>query len=542
MFYALFGLLLQFTAPQAGQIELAGAWRFHSGDSLAWARPEYADAGWDSVTVPGVWPLTGRAGGQFAWYRVRYEIRGPVSQPLGLWFRSVATAYEVFVDGERVGSVGGLPPNYRARTVIPLVVGLPVRAQQVGWHVIAVRVYSEEQVGGITSRVVMGPVQELRRDAFAPDLYLIAAAVLLLGIGLMQMFFWLRRPYAREHLAIFGVCAALSLFYVWWMPSVRVALEPVVFWLRLYLASAAACAAAYCYAFRRTFDLDRWDRVVFGFSLAFVVQVPLFLAAPGWGALQTLASFVLNPTLLVAALVTLLLAFWQLKEGARHARTLLWGTLLLTITLFHDILVDWGLLSVRGTFPWLTLLGSVGFVTSLALTTAEKFVESETAALYDRLTGLYRREVVMDALSREIRRAARVGTPLSVIMLDVDRFKQINDTLGHQAGDRVLTEVGRRMLDAGRSVDWLGRYGGEEFMAILAASDRPGATLAAERLRAAVSALPIATGRTARTVTLSAGVATFAPGSEQPTVEQLVGAADAALYRAKNNGRNCVMS
>jgi len=106
----------------------------------------------------------------------------------------------------------------------------------------------------------------------------------------------------------------------------------------------------------------------------------------------------------------------------------------------------------------------------------------------------------------------------------------------------VLTEVGRRMLDAGRSVDWLGRYGGEEFMAILAASDRPGATLAAERLRAAVSALPIATGRTARTVTLSAGVATFAPGSEQPTVEQLVGAADAALYRAKNNGRNCVMS
>jgi len=182
--------------------------------------------------------------------------------------------------------------------------------------------------------------------------------------------------------------------------------------------------------------------------------------------------------------VTLVLAMLQLRQGAQHARTLLWGTLLLTITLFHDILLDWGLLSVRPAFPWLTLVGSVGFVASLALTTAEKFVESEKAALYDRLTGLYRREVVMDALAREIRRAGRMNTPLAVLMLDVDRFKQINDTLGHQAGDKVLTEIGRRMSEAGRSVDWLGRYGGEEFLAILAGSDKAGGIMAAERLEA----------------------------------------------------------
>jgi two-component system cell cycle response regulator len=127
-------------------------------------------------------------------------------------------------------------------------------------------------------------------------------------------------------------------------------------------------------------------------------------------------------------------------------------------------------------------------------------------------------------------------------MLDVDRFKQINDTLGHQAGDRVLAEVGRRMGEAGRAVDWLGRYGGEEFIAILAGADVAGARLAAERLRKAVSALPIATGRTAKTVTLSAGVATFVGNNpdEWPTTEQLVGAADAALYRAKNSGRDTV--
>ena len=540
MFFALFGLLLQLVVPQAGPVELAGPWRFHAGDSLAWAEAAYQDTHWDSVRVPGRWPL-GKAAG-FGWYRLRFEVRGPVREPLGLWFRSVATAYEVYVDGERVGSMGGLPPDYRARTVIPLVAGLPPAAQSPGQHVIAIRVYSEETIGGITGRVILGPVQQLQRDAFRPDLYLIAAAVLLLGIGLMQMFFWLRRPFAREHLAIFGVCLTLALFYVWWMPSVRAALEPLTYWLRLYLASAAACAAAYAYAFRRIFDLDRADRVVFGFSVLFMVEALVFLVAPGWTSLQSLASFLLNPSLLIAAVVTLVLAMLQLRQGAQHARTLLWGTLLLTITLFHDILLDWGLLSIRPAFPWLTLVGSVGFVASLALTTAEKFVESEKAALYDRLTGLYRREVVMDALAREIRRAARMNLPLAVLMLDVDRFKQINDTLGHQAGDKVLTEIGRRMSEAGRSVDWLGRYGGEEFLAILAGSDKAGGIMAAERLRAAVSALPIATGRTARTVTLSVGVAAFEPRSEAPTVEQLVGAADAALYRAKNGGRNCVMS
>ncbi|MFI5280320.1 MAG: GGDEF domain-containing protein, partial [Gemmatimonadales bacterium] len=137
---------------------------------------------------------------------------------------------------------------------------------------------------------------------------------------------------------------------------------------------------------------------------------------------------------------------------------------------------------------------------------------------------------------------ARVHQPLSVIMFDVDRFKLVNDTLGHQAGDRVLAEIGRRMLDAGRAVDWLGRYGGEEFIGVLAATDRAGGVLAAERIRNAVAALPIATGRTARTVTLSAGVSAYDGGEEWPTTEQLVGAADAALYRAKNSGRNCVVS
>jgi diguanylate cyclase (GGDEF)-like protein len=545
MLPALAGLLLQLHAvePRAGSVDLAGYWRLHTGDDIRWALPSFNDAGWDSVIVPGPWsPPTAHGYTGYAWYRLRIVIPEHLAEPLGLWLQSVSTAFTVYVDGHRLGGYGAFPPGYRARSVIPLVAALPLESQTAGAHLIAVRVYSAEHVGGITGPVVLGPVQSLQSAAWRPDVYLACTAVLLLGIGVMQSFFWIRRPHAREHGAIFAVCVCAALFFLWWMPSVRVALEPYVFWFRLYLASAAAAAAAYCYAFRRIFDLERSDRVMRGFALVFLLQVLLFLAAPSWTLLRVLASYALNPALLLVSLITLGLAVAQLRQGEHHARILLWGTLLLSLTLFHDILIGWGMLAVRPEFPWMTLAGAVVWAVSLSLTTAEKFLESETAALFDRLTGLYRREIVMDALAREIRRSARVHQPLSVIMLDVDHFKQVNDSLGHQAGDRVLTEIGRRMAEAGRVVDWLGRYGGEEFIGVLASTDSHGGTLAAERIRSAIAALPIATGRSARSVTLSAGVAAYDGGDEWPTAEQLVGAADAALYRAKHAGRNRVMT
>jgi len=436
--------------------------------------------------------------------------------------------------------VGGYPPAYRARSVVPLVVSLPLASHAPGPHVIAVRVYSGESIGGITGPVVFGPVRALQRSALWPDVYLGATAVLLLGMGIMQLFFLLRRPQSREHAGIFLVTSCAALFFLWWMPSVRVALEPYIFWFRLYLASAAASAAAFCYAFRRIFDLEKGDLPVRVLGFGSVVLVPLFLVAPSWDAVRLLASWVLNVLLLVIAVLALVLVIVHARRGERHARILLWGTLVLAAAVIHDIVANWGMLSVRPVFPWMILVGTIGWAASLAMTTADRFLETETAALYDRQTGLYRREIVMDALAREIRRSARVAQPIAVIMLDVDRFKQINDTLGHQVGDRVLAEIGRRMQEAGRSVDWLGRYGGEEFIGVLASTDINGGTLAAERIRRAVASLPIAIGRTSRTVTLSGGVAAYDGGAEWPTAEQLVGAADAALYRAKNAGRNCV--
>ncbi len=532
-------LQLQVTAT-ASPVDLTGAWRFRAGDDPAWAATPLDDAAWDTLAVPALWqpPRDGPQRG-YGWYRVTLAIAETPAVPLGIWFRSVVGAFEVYLDGRPIGGSGRFPPQLRARAGIPVVLGLPPGLLTPGTHVLAVRVYTPESVGGIAGRVTLGAWSDLRDTAFRTDPWFLAAAILLVGLAVHQLFFWLRSPLGREHPAIVAVCLGLAVFYLAWMPSVRVALEPLIYYRRILLAAAAFAAAAYCIAYRRIFDLEG-DRVVAGLAGLYLLFVPAALLAPAWAHLQWMNSFALNPLLLAGALVTFGIALRQLRGGSRYAGILLWGNALLAIAILHSVLVDLDVLPQLGPVPWMLLLGSVGFVGSLALTTADKFVDTETAALYDRLTGLYRREVVLDALAREIRRSARVRQPLAVIMLDVDRFKQINDTMGHQAGDRVLAEVGRRMGEAGRVVDWLGRYGGEEFIAVLAATDRAGGRLAAERLRRAVAALPVATGRTARTITLSAGVSAYEVAEEWPTPEQLIGAADAALYKAKGAGRDRV--
>jgi len=538
MLPVLLALLLQqpFQVPATGSADLAGLWRFHAGDSAAFARPDAADTGWVRVAVPGHWPA-GTSG--FGWYRARFALDTMPSEPIGIRVASVEVAWQLFVDGELIGELGGFPPRYRARSATPVVVPLPPALVRPGAHTIALRVYSGESRGGITGDVTIGSMSDLQADDLTLDGLFLGMALLLVGIGLGQIVLWSRRDDARVHLALAALCAALALFFVVWMPATRVAVSPVVFWFRLFMAFGAAALAAACFAFRRLFDLED-DRLLLVFGLFFLAVAALAVFVPAWDDLRLLESYLLDPGALLFGAGAVAVAARQRLRGSEHVAPVLWGALLFAVAIILNVLAGWGLFSLGSSYPWLLLVGCVAFVLGLTASAGHRLAEAETAALYDRLTGLYRREVVMDALQREIRRAARVKQAITVIMMDVDRFKQINDTLGHQAGDRVLAEIGRRLGEAGRAVDWLGRYGGEEFVAVLASTSVDGGILAAERLRQAVSALPIATGRTSKTITLSAGVAAFDGKSEWPTTEQLVGAADAALYRAKDQGRNTI--
>ncbi len=156
-------------------------------------------------------------------------------------------------------------------------------------------------------------------------------------------------------------------------------------------------------------------------------------------------------------------------------------------------------------------------------------------ATHDPLTGVWNRAAILEALRGEWSRAGREGRPLSLIMVDLDHFKQINDTWGHQTGDDVLRDVAKRMQAMLRAYDALGRYGGEEFVVMAPGCDKDAALMVAERLRAAVNASPVSTTSGPVTVTLSLGVAT---SSKDSTAESLLRLADEALYQAKRAGRN----
>jgi diguanylate cyclase (GGDEF)-like protein len=160
-------------------------------------------------------------------------------------------------------------------------------------------------------------------------------------------------------------------------------------------------------------------------------------------------------------------------------------------------------------------------------------------ATHDALTGLLSRAAIFERLDQELDRTQRDGNFLAVIMADIDKFKRINDTYGHSAGDVVLREVAQRMLQAARPYDGFGRYGGEEFLMVIPGCEEVRAAEVAERFRHAVSAEPIeATGRVVA-VTVSLGVAS-ALGSAQLGAQELIRRADAALYRAKASGRDRV--
>ena len=164
--------------------------------------------------------------------------------------------------------------------------------------------------------------------------------------------------------------------------------------------------------------------------------------------------------------------------------------------------------------------------------------ELEHQASHDRLTGLWNRGRVLDQLTRELYRTKREKACLAVVMVDIDHFKRINDTWGHATGDAVLCDLGRRMQQALRVSDAIGRYGGEEFLMVLPRADLAGGSEVAERVRRAVEAKPVAEGGHEHQVTVSLGVASSATSGFDPAV--LIRAADRALYRAKADGRNRV--
>ena len=161
-----------------------------------------------------------------------------------------------------------------------------------------------------------------------------------------------------------------------------------------------------------------------------------------------------------------------------------------------------------------------------------------SSAVRDGLTGVYNKRFLHDRAEQEVAYAGRHNTLLSVILFDLDHFKQVNDTYGHPAGDQVLIEIAQRVHNALRAEDILARVGGEEFAILMRGTSKREAMLAAERIRESVSSTPVIHQGHPISVTLSLGVASLAQGTSTPSASSFLAQADALLYQAKEQGRN----
>ena len=170
------------------------------------------------------------------------------------------------------------------------------------------------------------------------------------------------------------------------------------------------------------------------------------------------------------------------------------------------------------------------------------FDETLELAVTDQLTGLYNRRYLATQMPRMIDDARAKSKPLSVMILDIDHFKRVNDTLGHDVGDEVLKEIARRLHLSVRGIDLACRYGGEEFVFVMPDTDPTFAEIVAERIRGAVAKDPVrlASGDEVP-VTASIGVSSLTEENAGQTPQTLLKSADEALYQAKEEGRNRVI-
>ncbi len=188
--------------------------------------------------------------------------------------------------------------------------------------------------------------------------------------------------------------------------------------------------------------------------------------------------------------------------------------------------------------PEFQLLRTIMHNVQMALSKARMYKEMENQATIDGLTQIPNHRTFQEVLSKELERAGRYGSPLSLLLMDIDHFKGFNDKYGHPVGDLVLKMVARAVQGSIRGTDFCARYGGEEFVVVLIQTDEPQAVMLAERVRRAVEEMQVQNEENVLSVTVSIGSATFP--TDVQTKQQLIDSADKAMYHSKQTGRNRV--
>jgi diguanylate cyclase (GGDEF)-like protein len=189
--------------------------------------------------------------------------------------------------------------------------------------------------------------------------------------------------------------------------------------------------------------------------------------------------------------------------------------------------------------PRLQFFSVFGYQMAASLKHIQRFSTVKKEAIYDTLTDLFNRRYFEERLSAEAQKAFESESNLSIIMVDIDHFKKVNDTFGHDGGDKVLREIASLLKNSVRKHDTVARYGGEEFVLLLPGAPLDPTNMVAERIRRSVENTSFDMGQTQIHITISLGISNF-PIHRMKSKEELVKMADLALYEAKRGGRNRV--
>jgi diguanylate cyclase len=565
----------------ASLVGLTEGWSYRWGDSPRGADGVFtwlgqgSEDGWQPISYPSNPP--DRLGRRNAWFRVR--LPESAARDPGLFVYSIDVNAELYVGEELVYAWGELDESGTGRFL-----GWP-------WHLVAlpadsaggtlsVRVYSDYRDIGLWGTILFGPRCELLGRLYARDMprLAVAAASLLLGLALLAVYF-LPRP--RDPFALYIALTALSLILrvIARTHVKQLLLDAPVLWIYLDQASAFLVAIFITLVTEQVVGepFRRIARVAWIATTAlFVVSLALSLA----GLVRIVDMLpAYDPVMIGLILLLLTLSVLATLKGRAEARVLVASFTVMGALIVYGILVSNNLVAWADETDYLItfafalavsvevarrLLGMHERVQRYAATLETQSVELrksnevlerkvaertrdlelansrligekrvlEVASITDSLTGMRNRAYVLDHLRQAVSHAHRYGEKLSIVMVDLDHFKDVNDTWGHQAGDDVLKRVAQVFASTFRDSDVAGRYGGEEFLVVLPKADEGEASRVAERLRARIEALEIRAGD--HWLTASGGVAEHVGQGH----EELLSQADRALYRAKHSGRN----
>jgi diguanylate cyclase (GGDEF)-like protein len=575
-------LLLAVCPTPAAEVQsLSRGWQYRWGDSpreadgtFSWLRGTDGSP-WHDISYPSNPP--GRAGRLNVWFRTRLPASS--SRDPALFVYSIDLGAELYVGGRLVYSRGLIDGS--GKTVFR---GWP-------WHLVElpldaagqelyVRVASDYRDIGLWGTILVGSKSELLAGLYERDAprVVVAAASLLMGLVLLALFL-VQRPQDPMPLLLSLTIFALVIRVLARTHVKQLYLDAPLLWVYLGHASTFLIAIFVTLVIEQIVGkaYRRVTRITWMVLLGMLVA-SMVLSLTGIAGIQN-STLVYDLAIVTLVVLLFVLALLAALSGNQEARLLCASFGVIAALMVYSILVSNGIVAWTDEVDYLIVfvfcLGlcllfgrriyamrrSVQeYAAALAIRTEqlgnanaelerkvrERTLELELAnrrlvdekktlqivSITDSLTGMHNRMYALDRLRLAISHAHRYAEKLSIVMLDLDHFKDVNDTWGHQAGDTVLRQVAEVFKIALRDTDLAGRYGGEEFLIVLPKADTREALFVAERIRARVEELKIRAGET--WLTVSGGIAEYTGQSD----ENLLHEADLSLYRAKEAGRN----